>query len=415
MAPQHPKDARAQFEFLIRNAAEVIPEVELLSKLERSVADARPLRVKLGLDPTAADVTLGWAVVLRKLREFQDLGHTAVLIVGDFTARVGDPSGLSETRPSLPPDVIQGYATRLLGQFGRILRDDHLEVRYNSEWLDMKMEELLKLTASYTVARMLERDDFAKRFAEGRPISIMEFLYPLLQARDSVAVEADVELGGTDQKFNLLVGRDIQRDYGQEPQVVFTMPLLEGLDGVQKMSQSLGNYVGIEEPPDEMFGKLMRIPDELILKYMALCTGLSEEEVTASERRLTEGANPVGEKRRLSREVVRLYHGEEAAKEAERTFDAVHRDREVPSDVPSMEIPASVVSEGRVWVPRLLAKLDLARSNSEAARLMAQGGVRIDGATFTDPSPEAAVPVAALAGKIVQVGRRKFVRLVASS
>ena len=221
--------------------------------------------MKLGLDPTASDVTLGWAVVLHKLRQFQDAGHVAVLIVGDFTARVGDPSGKSETRPRLDKDVVKAYAERLLEQFGLILSNERLEVRYNSEWLErMDMEAMLRLTASYTVARMLERDDFATRYADGRPISIMEFMYPLLQGYDSVAVEADIELGGTDQLFNLLVGRELQRSWDQAPQVAMTMPLLEGLDGVQKMSQSLGNYVGITEPPDEMFGKLMRIPDELI-------------------------------------------------------------------------------------------------------------------------------------------------------
>ena len=250
---------------LMDGTAEVVPEGELAEKL----ALGRPLRVKLGLDPTASDVTLGWAVVLHKLRQFQDAGHVAVLIVGDFTARVGDPSGKSETRPRLDKDVVKAYAERLLEQFGLILSSERLEVRYNSEWLErMDMEAVLRLTSSYTVARMLERDDFAARYADGRPISIMEFMYPLLQGYDSVAVEADIELGGTDQLFNLLVGRELQRSWNQAPQVAMTMPLLEGLDGVQKMSQSLGNYVGITEPPDEMFGKLMRIPDGLIGKYL---------------------------------------------------------------------------------------------------------------------------------------------------
>src|SRR5438552_3703800 len=288
--PMTRPNAREQLDFLSRNAAEVIPREELASKLERSIATGRPLRVKLGLDPTAADVTLGWAVVLRKLREFQDLGHMAVLIVGDFTARVGDPSGKSETRPRLDKEVVQRFGERLLEQFYRVVARDNLEVRYNSEWLEpMSMEEVLRLTALYTVARMLERDDFAKRHAERRPISVMEFLYPLMQAMDSVAVKADVELGGTDQKFNLLVGREIQRDYGQEPQIVLTMPLLEGLDGVQKMSQSLGNYVGITEPPDEMSGKLMSIPDTLMVKYFQLATDLSPWQVDEIEEALESG------------------------------------------------------------------------------------------------------------------------------
>src|SRR6266508_5445913 len=280
-APMAPRSSpNEQLEFLARNAAEVIPRDELLAKLERSAADGRPLRVKLGLDPTAGEVTLGWAVVLRKLRENQDLGHTAVLIVGDFTARVGDPSGKSETRPRLSKEIVEANADRVLGQFGKVLSDERLEIRYNSEWLEpLTMEDILRMTSLYTVARMLERDDFAKRFAENRPISIMEFLYPLLQAMDSVAVKADVELGGNDQKFNLLVGRQIQKDYCQDPQVVFTMPLLVGLDGVRVMGQSLGNYVGIDEPPEEMFGKLMRIPDGFIVMYLRLCTTLPDDEI----------------------------------------------------------------------------------------------------------------------------------------
>src|SRR5437588_6992085 len=309
----------SDLEVLLAGAAEVIPEDELRDRIARG----RPLRVKLGLDPTAPAVTLGWAVVLRKLRDFQRLGHTAVLIVGDFTARVGDPSGMSETRPRLSKEAVQGFADRLLEQFWIILDRDATEVRSNSEWLEtMDMEAVLRMTASATVARMLERDDFAKRYAEGRPISVMEFLYPLLQGMDSVAVEADVELGGTDQTFNLLMGRDLQRDHGQEPQVVFTTPLLEGLDGVQKMSQSLGNYVGIAEPPEEMFGKLMSIPDGLIVKYLSLCTDAPPEEVRAVEVGLADGSgHPAQEKRRMAREVVALYHGAEEARAAEERFN----------------------------------------------------------------------------------------------
>lgn len=404
-------DAKEQLEFLSRNAAEVIPEEELAAKLERSIARARPLRVKLGLDPTAGEVTLGWAVVLRKLREFQDLGHAAVLIVGDFTARVGDPSGKSETRPRLAKEQVEANAQRVLGQFNRILSEERLEVRYNSEWLEpLDMEEVLRLTASYTVARMLERDDFAQRFAEQRPISIMEFLYPLLQARDSVAVEADVELGGNDQKFNLLVGRDIQRDYGQEPQVVFTMPLLIGLDGARVMGQSLGNYVGVAEDADEMFGKLMSLPDELIVQYLRLCTAVSTEEIDGLERGLAEGAlRPDLAKRRMAREVVDLYQGPGAGGEAERRFDAVHKRKEIPEEIPEVRLPASLGPTDRVWLARLLAEFGLARSNSEGRRLIEQGGIRIDGERVTDPELE--VSVADLPGKVLQVGTRKFVRI----
>jgi tyrosyl-tRNA synthetase len=406
-----PKDPREQLEFLSRNAAEVIPQEELLAKLERSTESGKPLRVKLGLDPTAGEVTLGWAVVLRKLREFQDLGHTAVLIVGDFTARVGDPSGKSETRPRLSKEEVEANAQRVLEQFGRVLSRERLEVRYNAEWLEpLDMEEVLRLTASYTVARMLERDDFAKRFAGQRPISLMEFLYPLLQARDSVAVESDVELGGNDQKFNLLVGRDIQRDYGQEPQVVFTMPLLVGLDGSRVMGQSLGNYVGIAEPPDEMFGKLMSIPDELIVQYLRLCTTLPASEVDAIEKGLAGGSlRPDLAKRRMARGIVDLYHGTGAGEEAEGRFDLVHKQHEIPADVPEVRIPAELASLDKVWLPRLLAGLDLVGSNSEGKRVIEQGGVRIDGQRVADPGLE--VAVADLPGKVVQVGTRRFVRI----
>lgn len=392
---------------LTSGAAEVVPENGLAEKL----ALGRPLRVKLGLDPTASDITLGWAVVLRKLRQFQDEGHLAVLIVGDFTARVGDPSGKSETRPRLEPGVIREYADRLLGQFYRIVSRERLEVRYNSEWLEpLAMEGVLRLTSSTTVARMLERDDFAGRYREGRPISIMEFLYPLLQAMDSVAVEADVELGGSDQLFNLLTGRDVQRAYGQEPQVALTVPLLEGLDGVQKMSQSLGNYVGIEEPPGDMFGKLMSIPDELIGKYLRLCTDVTPEEVDAIEAGLADGSlHPAEQKRRMAREIVELYHGSGIGDRSEDAFNLVHRDREIPEDVEEAAIPAEAIRDGMVWLPKLLASLGLAGSNAEARRLIEQGGVRLDGEPVTDPQAE--VPAEGIRGKILQIGRRRFVRL----
>jgi tyrosyl-tRNA synthetase len=411
-APMAPRmDPNGQLEFLSRNAAEVIPKEELLAKLERAAGQGRPLRVKLGLDPTAGEVTLGWAVVLRKLREFQDLGHTAVLIVGDFTARVGDPSGKSETRPRLSKEEVEANAKRVLGQFDRILSHERLEVRYNSEWLErMDMEEVLRLTASYTVARMLERDDFAKRFAEQRPVSMMEFLYPLLQARDSVAVESDVELGGNDQKFNLLVGRDIQREWGQEPQVVFTMPLLIGLDGARIMGQSLGNYVGIAERPEEMFGKLMSIPDHLIVQYLRLCTMASSREIDEIERGLADGSvRPDLAKRRMAREVVDLYHGAGAGTQAEGRFDRVHKQKEIPGDIPEVRLPASLGPEDRVWLARLLAEFGLAKSNSDARRLIEQGGIRVDGERVTDPELE--VSVADLPGKVLQVGTRKFVRI----
>jgi len=394
---------------LLAGAADLVPE----AGLEHKLALGRPLRVKLGLDPTAADVTLGWAVVLRKLRQFQDLGHIAVLIVGDFTARVGDPSGRSETRPRLSKDEVDAYAEHLLEQFWLILDRERTELRHNSEWLEgLGMEDVLRLAASTTVARTLEREDFSKRFAEGRPISLMEFLYPLLQGYDSVATEADVELGGSDQLFNLLVGRDLQRAHGQEPQVVLTTPLLVGTDGVQKMSQSLGNYIGITEGPDDMFGKLARVPDELIPEYRRLVLDffVDPEESERVAAGLADGTrDPWREKRRLAREVVDLYHGPGAGTRSEARFDAVHRERETPEDVAEIEIPAAALRGGRIWLPRLLSEAGLASSNAEARRLIGQGGVRIDGRVVADPDAE--MDRADLAGRVLQVGRRRFVRL----
>lgn len=387
--------------------AEIVPE----GGLEEKLALGRPLRVKLGLDPTASDVTLGWAVVLHKLRQFQDAGHVAVLIVGDFTARVGDPSGKSETRPRLDKDVVRAFAEHLLEQFRLIVSDERLEIRYNSEWLEgMDMEGVLRLTSSYTVAQMLQRDDFAQRYAEGRPISIMEFMYPLLQGYDSVAVEADIELGGTDQLFNLLVGRELQRAWGQAPQIAVTVPLIEGLDGVQKMSQSLGNYVGITEPADEMFGKLMRIPDELIGKYLQLVAWVPSDEAARTEEAIAAGsAKPNDEKRAMARAVVDLYHGAGAGERAEEGFNRVHRDRELPAVVPDVRIPDGAAEDGLVWLPRLLVALDLATSNGDARRRIEQGGVKLDDRPVTDPSYEARRED--LVGTVLQVGRRWFGRL----
>ena len=394
---------------LLAGSAEVVPAEEL----ERKLTLGRPLRVKLGLDPTAPVVTLGWAVVLHKLRQFQDAGHTAVLIVGDFTAQVGDPSGKTETRPRLSQEEVRGYAERLLDQFWRILDPERTEVRYNAEWLEpMSMEEILRLSASTTVARMLERDDFAKRYAEGKPISIMEFLYPLLQGMDSVAVEADVELGGRDQTFNLLVGRDLQREFDQEPQVALTTPLLVGTDGVQKMSQSLGNYIGITDPPDEMFGKLARVPDELIPTYRLLALDFFRDPTEAErvEKGLEDRSLEAwDEKRRLAREVVDLYHGQGSGAGAEERFERVHRERELPEEVPNLAIPPDLVIDGRVYLPKLLAVLGLADSNSNARRLIEQGGVRLDGQPLDGDALE--LPANELKGRVLQVGRRGFARL----
>lgn len=385
----------------------VVPEGGLAEKL----ASGRPLRIKLGLDPTAPSVTLGWAVVLRKLRRFQELGHLPVLIIGDFTARVGDPSGRSATRPPLSKAEVEAFAEPLLEQFGRILDMSGVELRRNSEWLEpLDVEGVLKLTATTTVARMLERDDFAARFAAHQPISLMEFMYPLLQGYDSVMVQADVELGGSDQLFNLLVGRELQRDAGQEPQVALTMPLLEGLDGVKKMSQSLGNYVGVTEAPDEMFGKLMSIPDDLIPTYVALAADMGEAERDRVRAGLADRTlHPNDEKRAMARVVIDLYHGPGAGSLAEVAFDQVHRDHQLPDAMPQVVLPADLVVDGQVWLPRLLVTLGLAASNGEARRAVAQGGVRLDGQILGDP--EAEIPIEALVGHVLQLGRRRFAQV----
>ena len=395
-----------QLDELLRRTEHVVRREDLAERLERG----RPLRVKLGLDPTARDVTLGWAVPLRKLRDFQDRGHTAVLIMGDFTARIGDPSGKSETRPQLSKEEVQANAEACLEALMDVLSKDNLEVRYNSEWLEpMDMGDVLRLTARYTVAQMLERDDFAKRYKERRPISLVEFMYPLLQGYDSVAVEADVELGGTDQLFNLLVGRDLQRAYGQEPQVCMTLPLLEGLDGVQKMSQSLKNYVAIREKPDVMFGQLMSIPDSLIVRYASLTTDMEPGEIADIEAAARAGGPDAGKaKRTIAGRVVRIYHGDDAASAAEAAFDRQFKQNEAPEDVPEAALPADAIDGDVVYLPRVLAQLGLASSRGEARRLLAQGGVRINGEQVTAEE----VSLAELKGALLQVGKRRFVRLV---
>ena len=404
-------DAARQLELLLSGAAEVVPVEELEGKLARSTRDGNPLRVKLGIDPSAPDLHLGHAVVLRTLRRFQDLGHTAVLIVGDFTGRVGDPSGRSETRPMLTPEELEANAQTYLDQVGTVLDLSRAEVRRNSEWLSpLSFADVARLASSLTVAQLLERDDFSGRYKEGVPISLVEFLYPLMQGYDSVAIRSDVEMGGSDQLFNLLVGRDIQRSHDLEPQVAFTMPLLPGTDGVRKMSKSFGNHVGLTEPPEEQFGKTMSIPDEVMPTWFRLCTDLPPSDLEAIEKGLEDGSlHPGEQKRRLAREIVRLYHGKEAASEAEARFDAVHREHAIPDDVPEVAIPDGAVREGKVWLPRLLAETGLAASNADARRLIAGGGVRMDGETLGDPDTELSFD--AIRGRVLQVGRRRFARL----
>lgn len=391
---------------LIRRAEHVVRAEELAERL----AEGKKLRVKLGLDPTVGAVTLGWAVPLRKLREFQDAGHTVVLIMGDFTARIGDPTGKSETRPQLSKEEVAHNAEVCLGQLKDILSEENLEVRFNSEWLEgMDLGDLLQLTAKYTVAQMLERDDFAKRYKEQKPISLIEFMYPLLQGYDSVAVEADVELGGTDQLFNLLVGRDLQRSYGQRPQIALTMPLLEGLDGVQKMSQSLGNFVAVREAPEEMFGKLMSIPDSMVGRYAELGADLDDEEVKGLAATASSGGPEAGRaKRRVASRIVAIYHGSAAAAEAEAAFDRQFKESQVPDEIPQSSVPAEYVKDGSVSLPGVMADVGLASSRGDARRLLAQRGVKIDGSVVESEE----VPVGQLTGKVLQVGKRRFHRFL---
>jgi len=390
-----------QLPLLLRYADQVVPRDDLLAKLGQN----RPLRVKLGLDPTAPSVTLGWAVVLRKLRHFQEMGHVAVLIVGDFTAQVGDPSERAETRKRLTAEEVNGYAENVLGQFRKILLPENLEIRRNSEWLaTMGMAGLLELTSAATVAQMLERSDFAKRYEEGTPISVMEFLYPLLQGYDSVAVRADIELGGSDQLWNLMMGRVVQERYQMEPQVAMTMPILVGVDGTRRMGQSLGNYVGVDEDPAEMFGKTMSIPDEAMSQWFRLAADLDPEEVETIEAGLAAGDLHPGEtKRRLARAVTALYWGESEAVAAEDAFDQVFKLRGIPDDIETFSLP----EEDPLTVPGLIRDA-FGLSGSEARRLLTQGAVKVDGEVLE--AQEAAR--AALVGRVLQVGKRRFVRLV---
>jgi tyrosyl-tRNA synthetase len=388
-------------------ATNLISEADLRKKLARGT----PLRIKLGIDPTASDIHLGFAVVLRKLRQFQDLGHTAVLILGDFTAQVGDPTGRSATRPRLAPEQIDANLETYQAQAGLILRPERLEVRRNSEWLGaLGADGLLGLAGKATVARMLERDDFSKRYGAGQPISVMELLYPLLQGYDSVVVRADVELGGSDQLFNNLVGRDLQEREGQEPQVVLTTPLLEGLDGVNKMSKSLGNYIGITEPPADQFGKVMSIPDSLLGRYMLLATGWHPDRVEAETARLASGElHPNAAKRLLARTIVDLYHGDGAGAAAEAAFDQVFKQHQVPDDVPEFVLAPDQLVDGRIRLARLLALAGLVSSNKEGSRKITEGAVRLNGDRITDPDTELAPTD--LGDGLLQVGRRSWARV----
>lgn len=395
-APETAESAAEQAAQLLSGAVEALPEGRLAEQLAEAGREGRPLRVKLGIDPTAPDIHLGHVVVLRKLRQLQDAGHLVVLIVGDFTARVGDPSGRSAERPVLTDEEIEEHGQTFQEQAFKVLDPERCEVRRNSEWLDMGTGELFRLVRRFTVARLLEREDFSRRMAAEEPISALELLYPVLQGYDSVAVRSDVELGGTDQKFNLLFGRDVQAAFGQPPQSVMTMPILPGTDGVQRMSKSLGNYVGVTEPPEEMFGKLMSVPDAAMGQYWELVLGEG----------LDPGVHPGEAKRAMAGRIVERFWGAAAAERAEARFDRLHVERGLPEEIEEASLPAG---SGPVHLPALLGEL-FGLSRSEARRLLAQGGVRLDGEPLESAMLD--IPAAELRGKVLQVGRRRFRRLV---
>lgn len=398
------KSLEEQLRLIKHGVDTLLPEEDFKKKLAKSIETNTPLIIKLGLDPTAPDIHLGHTVVLRKLKTFQDLGHQIVILIGDFTARIGDPSGKSATRPPLDEAAVVHNAATYKEQIFKVLDESKTKVVYNSEWLSkLSFEDVLKLAAKYTVARMLERDDFQKRYTEGRAIGVHEFMYPLMQGYDSVALHADVEFGGTDQTFNLLVGRHLQGEFGQDPQTVITMPILEGLDGVQKMSKSLGNYIGISEAPTEMYGKAMSIPDELMMRYFMLVTDMSIEEQEELGAALEAGtAHPRDTKMKLAHTIVRLYHGEAAADEAQEQFVRVFQKHALPTDIPAYEMAAPTEP---VFIPQLLTDAGLTSSNSEARRSIKAGAFKINGEKCNEEN------VTLENEMVLQVGKRKFIKL----
>lgn len=394
-----------QIDIIKKGTEELISEEELIQKLEKSVKSGRPLRIKQGFDPTAPDIHLGHTVGIRKLREFQELGHTIVLIIGDYTGMVGDPSGKSETRPRLTYEQVRENAKTYENQFFKILDRSKTEVHYNGEWFSkMRFDEIMTLAAKFTVARILERDDFTKRYQEGNPISLHEFFYPLMQGYDSVAIKSDVELGATEQKFNLLAARHVQREYNQEPQVVLTLPVLEGIDGSQRMSKSLGNYVGIDEPPEEMFGKIMSIPDNLIEKYFTLVTDYNLEQLQDVRNRLANPhINPMSLKLELSGHTVSMYHGEKAAQAARQHFKQVFSKKELPDEMDEIIVNPD---DDRMLV-KILTDNEVVSSNGEGRRLIKQGAVKVNDKKISD------INYCLSAGEfVVKVGKRRFVKIL---
>ena len=392
-----------QWELISHGAEEIIPEKELKQKLEESIEKEAPLRVKLGCDPSRPDLHLGHGVVLRKLRHFQDLGHQAILVIGDFTGMIGDPSQRNKTRPQLTMEETKANAKSYIEQASYVLNIDSLNIFYNSTWLDkMRFSDVIRLSSHYTVARMLERDDFTKRYKAEIPISIHEFMYPLAQAMDSVELKADVELGGTDQKFNLLVGRDLQREYKQAPQVIITLPLLEGTDGIEKMSKSYGNDIGLTDTPEDMYGKSMSISDEMIEKYFILAADANVETVSRVKKQLSDSSqNPRDIKRELARAIVELYHGGDAAKEAEQHFDRVIVNKDIPNEMDEVELSDDT------QLIEVISNEGLTNSKGEARRLIKQGAIRIDDKKITDMN------YILLKGKevVIKVGKRRFIKV----
>ncbi|MCX6992720.1 MAG: tyrosine--tRNA ligase [Kiritimatiellaeota bacterium] len=401
-----------QLDILTARSVDLVSRAELRRKLETAAAAKRPLRVKYGADPSAPDIHLGHVVGLNKLREFQDLGHTVVFIIGDFTGMIGDPSGRSETRKPMSREQIAANAKTYQDQVFKVLDRARTEVRFNSEWCAaLAFPDVLRLTAQVTVAQMLARDDFQKRFKDNQPISVVEFLYPIIQGYDSVQVDADIEVGGTDQLFNLLVGRDLQKAFGKEQQVVLTLPLLEGLDGVRKMSKSLGNYVGIAESPREMFGKIMSIPDAMMARYFALVLGRPDDEIKALEQALASGKrHPRQVKDELAQAIVARFHSPAAALAASAEFERVFSEHKQPDEIPTIVIPMAQRKNGKLGVMALLVAAGLAESNGAARRLIQQGAVKIGEAKITDIATELAIPE----GCVIQAGKRAFARIVSA-
>jgi tyrosyl-tRNA synthetase len=405
------KSVEEQMALIRRGAVEVLLEDELRRKLQRSVQTGRPLRIKAGFDPTAPDLHLGHTVLIQKLKHFQELGHQVLFLIGDFTGMIGDPSGKSETRPPLSREEVEENARTYRDQIFKILDPDKTEIVFNSVWMSrMNAESLIALSGKMTVARMLERDDFEKRYRSNQPISIHEFLYPLIQGYDSVVLKADAEIGGTDQKFNLLVGRELQKEAGQTPQVVLTMPLLEGLDGIQKMSKSLGNYVGIAEGPVEIFGKVMSISDELMWRYYELLSDRNWEDVMGMKQQVSDGSlHPMELKKRLAEEITARCQTAAAAAAARDEFERVFRDKALPSDMPTVHLDWS---QGDIWIVRSLTEANLVKSSSEGRRLIRQGAVQLNGAKVTDLDYQLPLPRDA---HVLKVGKKRFARLVSAN